>query len=317
MLPDGTRRSDPMYHGGASRLISMSVGNADFQRAMVERWLATRTPDKPWIDCSENDTTGKCMCEDCMALDEPDPPLDFPWEEREARARAAFAAGWSRLKLYFMVGLPFETEEDVAGIPALINKVLEVAADQLDRSGYGRLKLRVSVNSFVPKPHTPFQWLGHDSSDSLNRKRDLIRRGINNRRVSLSFNNARQSVVEAALARGDRRHGAAILSAYRAGALFDSWTEHFKFDLWRDAFAEHGLDVIAEATRDIPTDARLPWDVIDSGVDRRFLLAELDRAREGTLTPDCREADCQSCGMARLVPDCPLTAGRSRSSEAV
>ncbi len=237
-------------------------------------------------------------------------------EDVLSAVRAAFAAGWSRLKLYFMIGLPFETDEDVAGIPALINKVLESAADQLDRSGYGRLKLRVSVNSFVPTPHTPFQWLGHDSSDSLNRKRDLIRRGISNRRVSLSFNNARQSVVEAALARGDRRHGAAILSAYRTGALFDSWTEHFKFDLWRDAFAESGLDLIAEATRDISTDAPLPWEVIDAGIDRRFLLAELERAREGALTPDCREAACQSCGMARLVPDCPLTAGRARSSGA-
>jgi hypothetical protein len=93
LLPDGTRRSDPTYHGGSPRLISMSVGNADFQRAVIERWLATRTPAKPWIDCSENDTAGKCMCEDCMALDEPDPTLDFPWEEREERARAAFAAG--------------------------------------------------------------------------------------------------------------------------------------------------------------------------------------------------------------------------------
>ena len=123
-------------------------------------------------------------------------------------------------------------------------------------------------------------------------------------------------MVEAALARGNRRCGAAILSAYRAGALYDSWTEHFKFDLWRDAFAENGLDLTAEATRDIPTDAPLPWEVIDPGVDRRFLLDELDRAREGALTPDCREANCSSCGMARLVPDCPLTAGRAGSSEA-
>ena len=89
-----------------------------------------------------------------------------------------------------------------------------------------------------------------------------------------------------------------------------------EFDLWRDAFAENGLDLIAEATRDISTDAPLPWEVIDAGIDRRFLLAELERAREGALTPDCREAACQSCGMARLVPDCPLTAGRARSSGA-
>ncbi len=93
LLPDGTRRSDPMYHGGAPRLISMSVGHPDFQEAVIERWLAERTPEKPWIDCSENDTPGKCMCDYCMALDEPDPTLDFPWEEREERARAAFEAG--------------------------------------------------------------------------------------------------------------------------------------------------------------------------------------------------------------------------------
>ncbi len=237
-------------------------------------------------------------------------------EDMLTAASSAFSAGWSRLKLYFMIGLPFETDEDVAGIPALINKILDGAASQLNRSAYGRLKLRVSVNSFVPKAHTPFQWLGHDSSDDLNRKRDLIRAGISNRRVSLSFNNASQSVVEAALARGDRRMGAAVLAAYRAGALYDSWTEYFSFDLWRDAFAESGLDLVAEATRDIPTDARLPWDVIDPGVERRFLLAELDRAREGALTPDCREADCQACGMARLVADCPLTAGQAGPSEA-
>ena len=224
-------------------------------------------------------------------------------------ARAAFRSGWQRLKLYFMIGLPLETDEDVAGIVGLIDAVRQVAREELGKSARGRFRLSVSVNAFIPKPHTPFQWAGQDTVAELARKRDIIRDGVSDRRVLLSFSNVEQSQLEAALARGDRRLGPMIESAYRAGAVFDSWSECFKAEIWRNAFAEHGLDVAGEATRQIPTDARLPWDVIDAGVSRSFLLAELERAREGAATRDCRTAGCQGCGVAAISGGCPVVSG--------
>ncbi|MCD6359665.1 MAG: B12-binding domain-containing radical SAM protein, partial [Armatimonadetes bacterium] len=232
-----------------------------------------------------------------------------------AAARAAFDNGWQRLKLYFMIGLPFEREEDVAAIASLVSSVLALARERLGRSAYGRLKIAVSVNAFVPKPHTPFQWLGQDAIERLEETRELLRRSIDNHRVHWSFSDMRQSALEAALARGDRRLGPVILSAWRAGALYDSWSECFRPDIWLDAFSRHGLDLEEEATREIPLDADLPWDIVDAGVTAAFLRDELERARQGATTGDCRWDGCQACGMTALVAPCPSDGSMSELRE--
>ena len=230
---------------------------------------------------------------------------DVTAEDLLTAARAAFRSGRQRLKLYFMIGLPRETDEDVLAIGHLVAAVLAAARDELPKAGWGRFKLSVSANAFIPKPHTPFQWLGLADRDALERRCDLLRAAVTGRRVSLSLSNIDASTLEAALARGDRRLGAVIASAWRAGAIFDGWRECFEAGRWRRAFAEQGLDMRECAARSLPPDAELPWDVIDAGVTRDFLAAELDRARRGEPTPDCRAADCASCGMRALVPDCP------------
>ncbi|MGC9316628.1 MAG: TIGR03960 family B12-binding radical SAM protein [Armatimonadota bacterium] len=218
---------------------------------------------------------------------------------------AAFRRGWQRLKLYFMIGLPHETDEDVVAIADLIEEVLGVARRELSRSGYGRLKVNVSVNAFIPKPHTPFQWLGMADLETLQRRRNLLFERVTNRRVRLSVSDFRSSMLEAALARGDRGLCSVIERAWRDGARFDGWSEQFEFDRWQQAFAENGRDLPDEARRRIPTDVALPWDVIDSGITKQFLRRELHRARSGAATPDCRAEPCQSCGMKALVPHCP------------
>ncbi len=233
---------------------------------------------------------------------------DVSDEDLTQAVTAAFSSGWQRLKLYFMIGLPQETEEDVLAIPETIERVLAIARRELSKSGYGRLRLNVSAASLIPKPHTPFQWLGQSSRTELLERQRMIRSAVRNRRVSLSFHDVRQSALEAALARGDRRLGPVILSAYRAGAIFDAWTEHFNFDAWLRAFADHGLDLDDQAQRTIPTDAALPWDVIDSGVRKNFLRDELARALDGAPTSDCREVGCHNCGMTALVGSCPCVA---------
>ncbi len=227
-------------------------------------------------------------------------------EDLLATVGTAFDLGWTRLKLYFMIGLPMETDDDVRAIPDMVNAVLHMARGQLNRSQFGRLKIGVSVNSFVPKPHTPFQWLGHADEETLAARRTIVARGLRDRRINVSFNNAHQSVLEAALARGDRRVGPAVLAAYRAGAIYDAWTEHFNLGLWSEAFDEVGLDMTAEATREIPVDAHLPWDVIDSGVRKSYFADELERAASAALTPDCRLAGCHGCGINALAGSCPL-----------
>jgi len=233
---------------------------------------------------------------------------DVSEDDLTQAATAAFSSGWQRLKLYFMVGLPQETDEDVLAIPETIERVLAIARTELNRNGYGRLRLNVSVASLIPKPHTPFQWLGQSSRAELLDTQRMVRNAVRNRRVSLSFHDVRQSALEAALARGDRRLGPVILSAYRAGAIFDAWSEHFNFDAWLQALADHGLDLDELAQQEIPTEAPLPWDLIDSAVEKDFLREELARAFDGAATRDCRQVGCHDCGITALVGSCPQVA---------
>jgi len=212
---------------------------------------------------------------------------------------AAFANGWTTVKLYFMIGLPFETDDDVRGIAELAHKVIDRGRQVIRESGGnpGRARVNVTVASFVPKPHTPFQWVKQDSRQEFRRKIDLLRRSIRSRAIKLSWNDPDISLLEAALSRGDRRVGKVIEAAWSSGCRFDGWDELFEPEKWWRAFEACGLDPeqIGCAERDV--DAVLPWDHISTGVSKSFLLAEFRRAERGEVTPDCRFSRCTGCGV--------------------
>jgi radical SAM superfamily enzyme YgiQ (UPF0313 family) len=225
-------------------------------------------------------------------------------EDLLAAVDAAFRAGWDGVKLYFMIGLPTETDEDVLAIAGLTRKVWRRHA-QL-RPGRG-MRLAVSCSSFVPKAHTPFQWEGQAPRDELSRRQALLRAELP-RQIKLSWHDTAQSLVEAALARGDRRQGRVIEGAHRHGCRFDAWDEHFRFEGWMKAFEEEGLDPAWYANRQRPFDEMLPWEHIDAGVSRDFLLRERERAMRGEPTPDCRDGECAGCGVCESLGVRPVTA---------
>lgn len=210
----------------------------------------------------------------------------------------AFRCGWQTIKLYFMIGLPTETDEDVRGIARLATQVTQIGRRVMGR----KPTVNVTVSSFVPKPHTPFQWRAQVTTEEIERKQTLVRYAINDRAVRVSWHDARTSVLEGVLARGDRRVGEAIYLAWKKGCRFDAWHEHFGFDAWQSAFEEAGVDPAFYAHRGRRADEVLPWDHIDCGVTKRFLVAENERAENGQLTQDCRLDRCSGCGLARLVP---------------
>ncbi len=208
-------------------------------------------------------------------------------------AAAAFERGWTSLKLYFMVGLPTETPEDVAGIVALVDKV---RAEGRKASGR-KPTIRVSAGTFVPKPHTPFQWSAQENEDSLKAKQEILQRGLDRKGTRLSWQDPKTSLLEVALSRGDRRIGKVIYYAWKLGCRFDAWSEHFNNNNWMKAFDEAGLTPDFYAHRERALDEVLPWSHIDAGVSPDFLKRELERARSGLETPDCRRESCNECGL--------------------
>ncbi|NPV54854.1 MAG: TIGR03960 family B12-binding radical SAM protein [Firmicutes bacterium] len=211
---------------------------------------------------------------------------------------AAFRSGWSSVKLYFMVGLPTETEEDLDGIVDISKKVLYIGRDVLKERREGRpVKVSVSASSFVPKVHTPFQWHGQPAIEELEEKQDYLKRNLRGRGLSFSWHDARTSFLEAVFSRGDRRLGEVLVRAWELGCRLDGWSEEFRFDLWLQAFREAGLDPAFYANRERPYDEVLPWDHISTGVSKGFLIRENERARAGITTPDCRVGRCEDCGV--------------------
>ncbi|SMC83047.1 TIGR03960 family B12-binding radical SAM protein [Sporomusa malonica] len=209
---------------------------------------------------------------------------------------AAFRSGWSTIKLYFMIGLPTETDEDVAGIAGVAQRVADLYKQIKGRKG---AKVTVSVSSFVPKPHTAFQWFGQNSVEEIERKQRLLRSLIKDRSISLSWHDARTSFLEGAFSRGDRRLGKVILRAWQNGAKFDGWSEHFKYNVWMEAFAAEGIDPAFYASRDRDQDEYLPWEHLSSGVAKSFLAREWQASRQEALTPDCRRELCRACGVCQ------------------
>ncbi len=221
-------------------------------------------------------------------------------------ATTAFERGWLGIKLYFMVGLPGETLEDVRGIIDLVAKVRAVGI-----KASGRVpQLRVNISTFVPKPHTPFQWVAQEGEENLNARQELLQQGMR-KGIKLSWQDTRVSLIEAVLSRGDRRLGKVIHHVWKLGGVFDSWSDHFSFDRWAQAFRETGIDPAFYALRQRPLDEVLPWSHIDPGVSTAFLKREYQRALDGVATRDCRKA-CNACGLEYSQPACqqklhPLT----------
>jgi radical SAM family uncharacterized protein len=208
-------------------------------------------------------------------------------------AATAFERGWTGLKLYFMVGLPTETLEDVESIVTLVDKV---RAEGRKASGRKPM-IRISVNAFVPKPHTPFQWSAQADEASLNARHAILQNGLRKKGTRLSWEDPRTSRLEAALARGDRRLGKVIHHAWKLGCKFDAWSEYFNWDKWVQAFHEAGLEPDFYASRERSLDEILPWAHINTGISEEFLKRELERAGDGLDTPDCRNNACNICGL--------------------
>jgi radical SAM family uncharacterized protein len=213
---------------------------------------------------------------------------------------AAFEKGWLNLKLYFMVGLPTETIDDIKGIVDLVTKTCQLGRKVRSNSP----RLRVSVATFVPKPHTPCQWLVQDSEEQLTYKHELLKQGLRRTGTHLSWQDTKTSQLEAVLSRGDRRLGKVIHKAWELGSRFDAWHECFNYDNWLHAFRESGLDPNSYANRERPLDETLPWQHVDTGVTPDFLKKEYQDMRQEKDTPDCRYGPCNACGLQQRHPDC-------------
>ncbi len=209
-------------------------------------------------------------------------------------ASAAFQAGWSAVKLYFMIGLPTETDADVAGIAALAKKVVDLYKNIHGRRG---ASVTVSVSSFVPKPHTAFQWFAQNTEEELHRKQRLLKEQITDRAIHYKYHDARTSFMEGVFARGDRRLGQVLFKAWQKGAKFDGWSEHFKYETYVDAFRECGIDPLFYNQRERSFAELLPWEHISPAVSKDFLWRECENALRGSLTPDCRRGACSGCGV--------------------
>ena len=207
-------------------------------------------------------------------------------------AETIFKNGWSVLKLYFMIGLPTETDEDLDGIIRLGLELLACGK----RLSKRQVQINISVSTFVPKPHTPFQWLGQASLEEIRRKQGYLDKGLRRRGISLKPHNPETSLLEGAFARGDQALGRVLEEAIALGCRFDGWSESFDFARWTEAFRKCGLDPAAYACRTFETDDRLPWDNVQSGVTKEFLKREYRRALEAELTENCR-VECGYCGI--------------------
>lgn len=207
-----------------------------------------------------------------------------------------FALGWNKVKLYFMMGLPTETTEDLEGINDLAEKVCYLHKVTPLEQRMDGLTVTVSASCFVPKPFTPFQWFPQDRMEVFEEKQKHLRGVIRNKKIKFNYHEAKSSVIEAVFARGDRRVGQALLRAWEAGAKFDGWMEYFSYDKWMTAFEETGISVDFYAHRERSFDELLPWDHIDCGVTKEFLIREYQDALEGKVTHDCRDG-CVACGI--------------------
>ena len=213
--------------------------------------------------------------------------------------RLAFEGGWNNVKLYFMLGLPTETEEDILGIAELANQVLHTWRLYAKNKNRG-VRITVSTSCFVPKPHSPFQWEKQNTMDEYIAKVNLLRENIKAKNVVYNWHDPQTSYIEATLSRGDRRMGKVIENVWRSGGRLEAWTDYFSFDRWMQAFDDAGVDPTFYAHRERSKDEVMPWDVVDVGVRKEHLWHEKEQCYRSELSPDCRK-QCSACGAAKLL----------------
>ncbi len=211
----------------------------------------------------------------------------------------AFDGGWTAVKLYFMLGLPTETLEDVEGIADLSQKVVDAFYSNPNRQKGKSVSVNISVASFVPKPFTPFQWEPQDTMEMLKTKQEHLKQSIKSRKISASLHEANMSFMEAVLARGDRKLSALLEALFRKGCRFDSWDEFFSLEKWLETFKECGIDPAFYANRRREYDEILPWDMFDYGIKKSFLMKENEKSKKSLTTRNCREG-CSGCGADSL-----------------
>lgn len=219
-------------------------------------------------------------------------------------AAMAFEGGWTRVKLYFMLGLPTETEEDIRGIAELSNKIAKTFYETVPKEKRnGKVQIVTSTSFFIPKPFTPFQWAVMSTKEEFIEKAHITKKAVleqlNQKSIKYNWHEADVSVLEGVFARGDRRVAPVILKAYEKGCLFDSWSEYFHNDLWLEAFEECNVSIDFYTTRERSLDEIFPWDFLDCGVTKEFLKREWLKAMDETVSPNCR-AQCQGCGANRF-----------------
>lgn len=218
-------------------------------------------------------------------------------------AGLAFEGGWNKVKLYFMLGLPTETEEDMRAIPELANDIAVRYYEIPKEERNGKCQITISTSFFVPKPFTPFQWARmYGPDDYIGRARivnDAVKEQLNRKSIKYNWHEADVTVLEGILARGDRRIGAVILKAYEKGSIFDAWSEYFDYARWMEAFRECSIDPDFYTMRERPLDEIFPWDFIDTGVTKEFLIREWQNAKNASVTPNCRMR-CSGCGVKKF-----------------
>ena len=207
----------------------------------------------------------------------------------------AFEGGYTSVKLYFMIGLPTETDDDIRGIAELAQKIVDSFYHMPNKPKGKSVNVSVSVSTFVPKPFTPFQFEPQITVDEIRRRHDLLRNSITTKKVSLSYHDSSTSFLEGVIARGDRRLCDVIETAYKKGCVFDGWNECFDLDKWLEAFRECGIDTAFYANRKREFSEINPWDHFNYGVTKSFLIKENERAYNAATTPNCR-IKCAGCG---------------------
>ena len=213
-------------------------------------------------------------------------------EDLLCTVESVFRKGWNSLKLYFLIGLPGETENDISQIVDLAKRAKSIGKKVVG----GRARVSLSVNIFIPKPHTPFQWVSMDSVENLQNKINVLISGFKNSGIDISYSDIKTSLIESWLSRGDRSLSEVIYHSWKNGAKFDAWREHFRFDIWESAFNVSGIDPYSYSHKSYDSEIIFPWDHIDIGVTKQFLFQEYEKSKQGILTEDCR-IRCTMCGI--------------------
>lgn len=217
-------------------------------------------------------------------------------EDLENATKRAFEKGWNNVKLYFMIGLPTENYNDLDGISSLAYKVIDTYREVHNGKLSRGFNVTVSTSSFVPKAFTPFQWHGQDAIETLREKQRHLSQKLKNRNIKYNYHDSKTSFLEAVIARGDRKLSKVIYDAFKKGCKFDGWDEHFKFDSWKESFEENNIDMSFYANRERSYEEVLPWDHIDTGISKEFLIRENEKSKREELSHDCR-GKCNACGI--------------------